>query len=86
MCRKSMFSHWERVTASTGEADEEWHGVAHALSARALELVQAPRPQPALTAAVLTALAAVLDAVAASPPATSLNRHSRYLQPILIHG
>lgn len=77
MCRKSMFSHWERAESSTEEEEEEWHGVAHALSARALDLVQATRPQPALTAAVLTALAAVLDAVAASPPATSVNRHSR---------
>lgn len=49
-------------------------GVAQALSARALELVRAPRPQPALTAAVLTTLAAVLDAVAST---ATTNRHAR---------
>ncbi|XP_059058319.1 baculoviral IAP repeat-containing protein 6 [Achroia grisella] len=60
MCRKSLYSH--RSPES---------GVAAALSARALSLLRAPHPQPALTAAVLTALAAVLDTVAA-------NRHARW--------
>lgn len=54
MCRKSLFAIGSSET-----------GVAPALATRALELVRAPRPQPAVTAALLTALAAVLDAVAA---------------------
>lgn len=61
MCRKSLFSH------ASAEG-----GVAPALAARALELVRAARPQPAVTAALLTALAAVLDTVAAHS-----NRHAR---------
>ncbi|XP_026725777.1 LOW QUALITY PROTEIN: baculoviral IAP repeat-containing protein 6-like [Trichoplusia ni] len=62
MCRKSLYSH------ASAEG-----GVAPALAARALELVRAPRPQPAVTAALLTALAAVLDTVAAHN-----NRHARW--------
>ncbi|KAI5632912.1 inhibitor of apoptosis domain-containing protein [Phthorimaea operculella] len=51
MCRKSLFSH--------SHPDS---GVAAALSQRALTLLQQPQQQPALTAAVLTTLAAGLDA------------------------
>ncbi|XP_075983137.1 BIR repeat containing ubiquitin-conjugating enzyme isoform X3 [Anticarsia gemmatalis] len=62
MCRKSLFSHGSSSA-----------GVAPALASRALELVRAARPQPAVTAATLTALAAVLDAVAAHS-----ERHARW--------
>ncbi|PZC74551.1 hypothetical protein B5X24_HaOG207685 [Helicoverpa armigera] len=61
MSRKSLFSH------TTAEG-----GVCPALATRALELVRAPRPAPAVTAALLTALAAVLDTVAHS------SRHARW--------
>ncbi|KAJ8724125.1 hypothetical protein PYW07_008105 [Mythimna separata] len=62
MARKSLYSH------TTAEG-----GVCPALASRALELVRAPRPQPAVTAALLTALASVLDTVAAHS-----NRHARW--------
>lgn len=64
MCRKSLFA----------QPDPE-QGVAAALAERALTLVRAPRPQPALTAAILTALAAALDAAAAAP--ASQTKHNR---------
>ncbi|RVE55239.1 hypothetical protein evm_000137 [Chilo suppressalis] len=68
MCRKSLFA----------QADPE-QGVAAALAERALALVRAPRPQPALTAALLTALAAALDAAAATPASSpSSPRHNRW--------
>jgi hypothetical protein len=61
MCRKSLFA----------QADPE-QGVAAALAERALAQVRAPaQPQPALTAALLTALAAALDAAAAPSPAAA---------------
>ncbi|XP_063387363.1 baculoviral IAP repeat-containing protein 6 [Cydia fagiglandana] len=63
MARKSLFAH----------SDPEG-GVAAALAARALALLRAPRPQPAVTAAVLTALAAALD----SQPAVSNKHASRW--------
>ncbi|XP_028176769.1 baculoviral IAP repeat-containing protein 6-like [Ostrinia furnacalis] len=65
MCRKSLFA----------QTDPE-QGVAAALAERALTLVRAPRAQPALTAAILTALAAVLDAAAAAP--ASQTKHNRW--------
>ncbi|XP_049878015.1 baculoviral IAP repeat-containing protein 6 isoform X2 [Pectinophora gossypiella] len=62
MCRKSLYSHTDPEA-----------GVTQALSARALSLLRSPRPQPALLAAVLTALASVLDSVVATG-----SRHSRW--------
>ncbi|CAB3246353.1 unnamed protein product [Arctia plantaginis] len=62
MCRKSLFAN--------GSSES---GVAPALATRALDLVRSTRPQPAVTAALLTALAAVLDTVAAHS-----NRHARW--------
>ncbi|XP_037876101.1 survivin-1 isoform X3 [Bombyx mori] len=60
MCRKSVLSDTEG-------------GVCPALATRTLELLQSGRPQPALTAALLTALSAVLDAVSAVT-----NKHTRW--------
>ncbi|XP_039757629.1 baculoviral IAP repeat-containing protein 6 isoform X2 [Pararge aegeria] len=66
MARKSMYAHGSRSG-----------GVMHALCARTLELMQSPRPQPALLAVMLTALASVLDAAVSAntnPPTKRNNR------------
>ncbi|XP_050551225.1 baculoviral IAP repeat-containing protein 6 isoform X3 [Spodoptera frugiperda] len=52
MCRRSVWAAPD-------------HGPCAALATRALDLLRAPRAQPAVTAALLSALAAVLDTVAA---------------------
>ncbi|CAK1583350.1 unnamed protein product [Parnassius mnemosyne] len=64
MCRKSMYAH-----VDTGGV-----GVAGALATRVLSLLQSSEPQPALLAALLTALASVLDA--AQPPPPPLQHHA----------
>ncbi|CAH0728119.1 unnamed protein product, partial [Brenthis ino] len=61
MARKSMYAH------AGGEG-----GVAQALCARTLELLRAARPHSALLAALLTALASVLDAAVAAPAPSSV--------------
>ncbi|XP_047537096.1 baculoviral IAP repeat-containing protein 6 [Vanessa atalanta] len=64
MARKSMYAH-----------GNNGGGVTHALCSRTLELLRGSRPQPALLAALLTAIASVLDAAVAAttPPPTQRN-------------
>ncbi|XP_052743953.1 baculoviral IAP repeat-containing protein 6 isoform X2 [Bicyclus anynana] len=67
MARKSMYAHGSRSG-----------GVTHALCARTLELMQGARPQPALLAVMLTALASVLDAAVSATTNPPTKRNNRW--------